>query len=78
MSESEWTRAATNAIACNPKQTPTQAVRELRGFSQTQLAQLSGVSVATIDGLECGAAPDVLLLGSVARALSVKQDLLER
>ena len=44
-----------------------------------QLARPSVRSTATIDGLESGAAaPDTLLLGSVARGLGIKQDLPEQ
>jgi DNA-binding XRE family transcriptional regulator len=70
--------AAAQAIDAHLGQTPTRAVRELRGLTQSDLAKQSGVSLATIVALENGQSPDPLLLGSVAAALEVPTRLLER
>src|SRR5690348_11810511 len=75
--ESAWASAA-QAIDAHRGQTPTQAVREFRGMTQSDLAQRSGVSLATIAALENGQNPDPLLLGSIGAALEVPTSLLER
>src|SRR5690349_23230660 len=77
MGESAFASAA-QAIDAHLEQTPTQAVREFRGLTQSDLAKRSGVSLATIVALENGQSPDPLLLGSVAAALEVPTSLLER
>lgn len=75
--ESAWA-SAVRAIDAHRGQTPTQAVREFRGMTQSDLAKRSGVSLATIAALEDGQSPDPLLLGSVSAALEVPTGLLER
>src|SRR6478609_9323630 len=77
MGESAFASAA-QAIDAHLGQTPTQAVREFRGLTQSDLAKRSGVSVGTIVALENGQAPDPLLLGSVSAALEVPTSLLQR
>ena len=77
MDESAWA-SASQAIAAHDRQTPTQAVRELRGLTQSDLAKRSGVSLGTIVALENGQSPDPLLLGSVSAALEVPTSLLQR
>ena len=77
MGESACVSAA-QAIDAHLGQTPTQAVREFRGLTQSDLAKRSGVSLATIVALENGQSPDPLLLGSVSAALEVPTSLLQR
>ena len=77
MGESAFASAA-QAIDAHLGQTPTQAVREFRGLTQSDLAKRSGVSLATIVALENGQTPDPLLLGSVSAALEVPTSLLQR
>jgi DNA-binding XRE family transcriptional regulator len=77
MGESAFAAAA-RAIDAHLGQTPTQAVREFRGLTQSDLAKRSGVSVGTISALENGESPDTLLLDAVAAALEVPKSLLKR
>jgi DNA-binding XRE family transcriptional regulator len=67
---------AKKAVRDNPNMTPTQAVRELLGLSQEELAFRSGVCRSTIASLENGLAPDALLLATVAYTLGVPHHVL--
>ena len=77
MAESAFAAAA-RAIDAHHEQTSTQAVREFRGLTKSDLAKCSGVSLGTIVALENGESSDTLLLDSVAAALEVPTSLLER
>ena len=70
--------AAATAIDADPAKTPIQAVRELRGLSQGELAQRSGVTIGTIVGIERGVPPDPLASASIADTLGVPAALLQR
>lgn len=51
--------------------TAVKAAREARGYSQEQLAALSGVSTRTIGRIETGRSPSIETLARIAQALEV-------
>ena len=63
--------AQASSIAQNIRQN-IQRLRQLRGFSQAQVARLAGVPRPTLANLESGAAnPTIAVLGKIAAALEV-------
>jgi len=52
-----------------------RAFRKLKGYTQTELAELLGVSIAIVGTIERGTRrPDSRMLGRIAEALGIDQE----